>query len=95
MELEKFDNLKLKVMEGKREKEYNIKCKFFDSNGNEYWIYSNDSIDKKGNVELHVSKVVRNDDGLELVSCMETDEIKVAVNMYSALKQNVVVEGLL
>ena len=95
MELEKFDDTTVRVLEGKREKEYDIKCKFYDENNNEYWIYSSDKVDKKGNVDLHISKVCEEDGEMMLEECTDTNEIKIVVDMYEALKKQVIVEGVI
>ena len=93
MELDKFNDNTLRVLEGKREKEYDIKCKFYDDSNNEYWIYSSNKEDKKGNIDLHVSKVNEVDGEISLEECTNSNEIKLVVDMYEALKKHVVVEG--
>lgn len=90
MKTEDFKDTTITVKEGRKEKEYKLKCKFFsDETGKEYWIYSDGIPMENGDIELKVSYVVKKEDELTLVSCTSESEIKLVVNMYEALKRRV------
>lgn len=91
----KVENLKdtiITLKEGKKEKNYKLKCKFYsDETEKEYWIYSDEEVNDQGQMELKVSSVTKKDDTLTLVSCTDPSELKLVVSMYEALKQRVII----
>lgn len=90
MEIQNLKDTTITLKEGKKEKEYVLKCKFFsEETGKEYWIYSDEKPNKMGEVELKVSSVSVVDDELVLKSCTKEDELRLVVNMYEALKRHV------
>ena len=90
MEIQNLKDTTITLKEGRKEKEYILKCKFFsEETGKEYWIYSDEIPNDKGEVELKVSSVSIVNDELVLKSCTDENELRLVVNMYEALKRHV------
>ena len=90
MEIQNLKDTTITLKEGRKEKEYILKCKFFsEETGKEYWIYSDEIPNEKGEVELKVSSVSVVDGELVLKSCTNENELRLVVNMYEALKRHV------
>ncbi len=90
MPMQTNNEIIIKLKEGKKEKEYKLKFKFFsDETGREYWIYTDDKKDKNGDVELKVSYIDIKDGKMSLVTCTDKKELKLVANIYEALKHNI------
>lgn len=90
MAVENLKDTIITLKEGRKEKNYKLKCKFYsEETGKEYWIYSDEEQDEDGCIELKVSSVSKKEDAITLVSCTDPDELRLVVNMYEALKQRV------
>ena len=90
MEIQNLKDTTITLKEGKKEKEYVLKCKFNSpETGKEYWIYTDEVPNEKGEIELKVSSLSVVNDELVLSSCVDEDELRLVVNMYEALKRHV------
>lgn len=90
MEIQNLKDTTITLKEGRKEKDYTLKCKFFsDETGKEYWIYSDETPNEFGEVELKVSSVSIIDGELILKACTDENELRLVVKMYEALKRHV------
>ena len=90
MEIQNLKDTTITLKEGKKEKEYTLKCKFYSpETEKEYWIYSDEIPNENGEIELKVSYISNVDGEIELKSCTKEDELRLAVNIYEALKKRV------
>ena len=90
MKIQDLKDTTITLKEGRKEKEYILKCKFFsDETGKEYWIYTDETPNEKGEVELKVSSLSIVEGEPVLKSCVKEDELKLVVSMYEALKRRV------
>lgn len=90
MEIQNLKDTTITLKEGRKEKDYTLKCKFFsDETGKEYWIYSDEIPNEDGEVELKVSSVMVVDGELILKACTDENELRLVVKMYEALKRHV------